>query len=220
MPHLIDPLFDVSYADAIERLETAHAFLVERAAAAIATSSLPASRWGIEAKRLVVDLSAGGRPALIGKLNERFGEVVNMAATIERMIPALRWFSQRQEFQHLRVRECHPSTSDEESGNDLVLVMPNGSVVVRCEVCDVASDRAGSNGKEKKDIRNLGCATAVPPDGLARFVCTAREFARALTSRHRPWSSYAYRYQLVELGDPADTCLLRVIARPAIVNAG
>jgi hypothetical protein len=219
MPHLVNPMFDVSYAVAIQQLETAHSFLVQRAREATAISSLSASKWGIEVKRLVVDLDTANRPALIGKQNERFGEVVNMVATIERLIPALQWFCQDIYFQQLRVRECHPSASDKDSGNDLVLVNSAGAEVVRCEVCDVASDRASSNGKEKKDIHNLGCDNGVPQDGIARFICTAREFARALTSRHRKWSGCAYRYQLVELRDSADTCMLRVIPKPAAVTS-
>lgn len=216
MPHLIEPMFVVSYAAAIQQLENAHIFLVQRAREAITTSSISASTWGIEFKRLMVDLATVNCPAMIVKQNERFGEVVNMAATIERLIPALKWFYQNLDFKHLRVKECHPSTSGEERGNDLVLVSHSGRVVVRCEVCDVASDRAGSNRKEKKDIRNLYCDGGVSQDGIDRFICTVREFAQALTSPKRKWSGYDYQYDLIELGNAADTCLLKIIPGPAM----
>jgi len=219
MPHLINPMFDVSYADAIHHLKNAHSSLVHQAQKAVTTSSLPALRWGIEVKRLLVDLDTADRPTLIGKQNERFGEVVNMVATIERLIPALQWFSHNVEFQDLQIRECHPTTSNKESGNDIVLVNSAGAETVRCEVCDVASIRAGSNRKEKKDIQNLGCENGVPHDGVARFICTAREFAQALTSRQRKWAAYAYRYELVELNDSANTCMLRLIPKPVTVRS-
>jgi hypothetical protein len=207
---------NVSYADAIRELELAHAFLVRRAGEEIATSSIPAARWGIGAKRLDVDLNREGRPEQrIGKLTERFGEIVNITATIERMIALLRWLSAHEEYQRLRILQCHPSTSDDEGGNDLVLATPEGTVVIRCEVCDVASSNAGANGKEKSDLLKLSCANGVPEDGLQRFICTAREFADALRSGYRKWRNYAYRYELIELGDDVDTCLLRIVPPPS-----
>jgi len=90
----------------------------------------------------------------------------------------------------------------------LVLGEPDGTPVVRCEVCDVASRNAGSNGKERSDLEKLGCAAGVPSDGVRRFICTAREFADALRSTRRRWNNYVYRYDLIELGDAGDTCLL------------
>ena len=175
MPHLVNPLRDVSFADAIAQLDLVHSFLVQRAGAEIATSKIPAAHWGIGAKRLEVKLATPDRPPLVGKPSERFGEIVNMAATIERMIPLLRWLSTNGEYSHLRVVQCHPSTSDEDGGNDLVLGGPDGAPVVRCEVCDVASRKAGSNGKERSDLEKLGCAAGVPADGVKRFICTANQ---------------------------------------------
>ena len=116
-------------------------------------------------------------------------------------------------------RSCHPSTSDAEGGNDLVLATPEGAVVVRCEVCDVASSNAGANSKEKSDLLKLSCANGVPEYGVERFICTAREFANALRSGYRKWQNYAYRYELIELGDEADTCLLRIVP-PLSRNVG
>ena len=83
----------------------------------------------------------------------------------------------------MRVKECHPSTSSAKGSNDLMLEDTIGVVVVRCEVCDVASDSAGSNGKERKDVASLGCADGVPDDGVRRFLCTSPEFARAAAQR-------------------------------------
>ncbi|MBY0232325.1 MAG: hypothetical protein K2W96_23860 [Gemmataceae bacterium] len=215
MPHLVNPLRDISYAEAIQKLEAAHAFLVLRAGEQIAASSIPAARWGIDAKRLDVDLDRASRPkALIGKVTERFGEIVNMTATIERMLALLRWLSRHKEFQRLQIIQCHPSTSDDEGGNDLVLATSELAVVVRCEVCDVASRKASSNGKEASDLLKLGCESVVPQDGVTRFICTAREFAEGLSSTGRHWWNYPYRYELIELGDDVDTCLLRIVPPP------
>jgi hypothetical protein len=161
MPHLVKPLRDVTYDAATHELELVHAFLVRRAGEDLATSAIPADRWGIDAKRPDVDLTREGRPEYVGKSAERFGEVVNMAATIERMLALLRWCSRHPEYQRLRILQCHPSTSDDEGGNDPVLTTSEGAVVVRCEVCDVASRKASSNGKEASDLSKLGCTGGV-----------------------------------------------------------
>ena len=217
MPHVVQPLFDTTYAVALSQLETAHQHLVRCAQDSLLASTLDATRWGIQTKRLVVDLTDNA-PDLIGKRNEKFGEIINIAATIERLIPAIRWFSLHSEFKALTIRECHPSTSDENGGNDLVLIDSDGNVYVRCEVCDVASSNAGSNGKEKKDIRNLGCTQNVPDDSVARYICTAPEFAVALTNPKRKWKQLPYQYKCTTLGDVADTRLLRVVPAEEIAT--
>jgi hypothetical protein len=218
MPHLVNPLRNATYNAAIRELQLVHAFLVRRAGEEIASSAIPADRWGIGAKRLEVRLIGEGRTKYIGKPSERFGEVVNMTATIERMLALLQWCSRQPAYKGLRIRQCHPSTSDDAGGNDLVLVTREGVVKVRCEVCDVASSRASSNGKEGSDLSKLGCAHSVPEDGATRFICTAREFADALASSARKWHNYTYRYALIELGDELDTCLLRIIPPPMIAG--
>ena len=208
MPHIIEPLTNVSFHDAIRDLRDAHGFVVARAKQALVEADSNPAYWGIFMKRISVNLTAESRPRLIGKSSEKLGEVVNIAATVERLLAAIEWFSI--EYPSYSILECHPSTSDESSGNDLVRVDSNGTIAVRCEVCDVASSSAGSNGKERKDIRNLGCETEVPDDNVRRYICTAPEFATALMSAKRKWFTRPYRYEQVKLGDAADCRLLLV----------
>src|SRR5262245_49781049 len=106
------------------------------------------------------------------------------------MLALPRWSARHHEYQRLRILQCHASTSEDEGGNDLVLATAEGTVVVRCEVCDVASRKASSNGKEVSDLRTLGGAGSVPEDGVTRLICTAREFADALRSSGRKWRNY------------------------------
>jgi len=162
-------------------------------------------------KRMHVGLEADARPAAVRKDAERFGEVVNIVATLERLVAALGWFERHPEFSSLRVKECHPSTSSAKGSNDLMLEDATGAVVVRCEVCDVASDSAGSNGKERKDIASLGCTDGVPTDGVRRFLCTSSEFARAIQSPKRKWADRLYRYREFPVGDATDTVLVELI---------
>jgi hypothetical protein len=51
---------------------------------------------------------------------------------------------------------------------------------------------------------------------VARFIRTAREFADALRGSGRKWRNYAYYYDLIELGDEVDTCMLRITAPPTM----
>lgn len=187
MPHVIEPFTNCTFAVALQRLTIAHRFLVLQAKATLLASDIDDASWGSALKRSPVRLDEGAVPPLIGKSDERLGEVINIAATVERLMDSIRWFAEQPDYEKHSILECHPSTSDEANGNDVVIVDPDGRIVVRCEVCDVASSNAGSNNKEKKDIRNLGCTHAVPQDDIARFICTAPEFAAALTSHRRKW---------------------------------
>lgn len=208
MPHVIEPFANASFESAIQDLRNAHTFVVTRAKKAIIDADVDPALWGIAMKRISVDLGGDSRPKLIGKPHEKLGETINIAATVERLIGAIEWFSG--EFPSYSIRECHPSTSDEALGNDLVLIDGSGTIVVRCEVCDVASSSAGSNGKEKKDIRNLGCTQQVPDDNVRRYICTAPEFARALTNGKRKWAAVPYRYKQIVTGDAAESRLLLI----------
>lgn len=210
MPHVIEPFTNSSFADALENLRTAHRYLVSRAKAAISDTDFDDSRWGTSVKRSPVPLNVGDVPRLIGKPQEKLGEVINIAATVERLMDAIAWFAKSTENEGCSILECHPSTSDETNGNDLVLIDRDGRIIVRCEVCDVASSNAGSNSKEKKDIRNLGCNEAVPQDGVARYICTASEFAIALASPKRKWNTKPYRYRRIDVGGELSTCMLLI----------
>jgi hypothetical protein len=208
MPHLIEPIRNKSFDDALTSLRTAHDFVVSCAAIEIKKTGLNVSLWGIDSKRTEVNLQGDAVPALIGKEKEKLGEVINIAATVERLIAAIEWF--KNQYPSYSILECHPSTSDDEAGNDLVLVNKYGEIKVRCEVCDVASTRAGANSKEQKDLCSLGCAEEVPDDGIKRYICTSREFATALTSERRAWAAKPYRYEQFSANDAADSRLLLI----------
>ncbi|HUN56276.1 MAG TPA: hypothetical protein VMU29_14080 [Smithella sp.] len=212
MPHVIEPFKNVTFEEALLSLREAHRFLVSRAKAAITASELDEYHWGASVKRLPVKLNYDNVPNLIGKTEEKLVEVINIAATVERLIDGIEWFAAQPENQGYFILECHPSTSDESSGNDLVMIDGNNRVTIRCEVFDVVSLNAGSNNKEKKDIQNLGCNESVPKDGVKRYICTALEFGRALTSPNRRWESKPYRYKLIETGSSSKTCMLLISA--------
>jgi hypothetical protein len=213
MAHLIRSYSSIAYADLAPQLSAAHGFLVARADQALKALTSNSSRWGTLLKRIRVDLSANGVPEAINKSSERLVEVINMAATLERLMDGLSWFAKQPAFAALTVVECHPSTSSSTAGNDLVLGVDPARILVRCEVTDVASSSAGQNGKERKDLESLGCGASVPSDGVRRFVCTSTEFARALTSSIRKWDRCHYRYAVFEV-ESSDTRLLEVLPPP------
>jgi hypothetical protein len=208
MPHLIETIYESSVKEAINKLKQTHALIVERAIVAQKKIGTNGYAWGSELKRLEVSLPVG--QLLVGKATEKFVELINILATTERTISSLCWL----EKQHSRafLRECHSSTSDDLEGNDIVLVSSeNGNVIVRCEVTDVTSNKAGQNGKEKKDIKNLGCEEYVPNDGATRYIATSHEFSNALTSEKRKWAAMHYRYILHETKFADRTVLLEIV---------
>jgi hypothetical protein len=217
MKHLVTTFADLALTDARRQLAEAHDFLVSRCLDALAAIPKTGPLWGIQMKRMHVELKTTARPAVVCKDAERFGEVVNMVATLERLIAALGWFEQEPEFRGLRVKECHPSTSSTKGGNDLMLEDAAGIVAVRCEVCDVASASAGQNGKERKDIASLGCADRVPDDGVRRFICTSPEFARGIQSTKRKWAERHHRYREWSVGDVGGTMLVELIPTVGVV---
>jgi hypothetical protein len=212
MKHLVATFADLALPQARLQLTEAHDFLVARCLDSLTAAPQAGPLWGIQMKRKDVSLKGAARPAAVCKDSERFGEVVNMVATLERLVAALGWFEQHPAFTGLKVKECHPSTSSAQGSNDLMLEDASGAVLVRCEVCDVASNSAGSNGKERKDIAGLGCANGVPSDGVRRFLCTSPEFARALQSPKRKWAHCLYRYRGFAAADGSGTVLLEVVS--------
>jgi hypothetical protein len=210
MPHVVKQFKNTEFEDAIHLLRKAHQFLVSRAQATIIASDFDKSKWGCSVKRSIVKLHGGDNPKLIGKIEEKFVEVVNIIATVERLIDAIEWFAGQPQNKGYSILECHPSTSDDTGGNDLIIIDTANRISVRCEVCDVVSSNAGSNKKEEKDIRNLGCNELVPQDGVKRYICTSREFAMALTNSKRKWAVKPYRYKLIETGGSSETCMLLI----------
>ncbi len=216
MKHLVTTFGNVSLYEARRQLSAAHDYLVSACIKSLASIPVQGPLWGIHMKRLRVAFGEEDRPAIVRKDSERLGEVINMVATLERLIPVLAWFAEQPEFRELVVTECHPSTSSKKGSNDLMLQDAQGNVVVRCEVCDVASSSAAQNGKETSDLKNLGCADGVPADGIRRFICTSPEFASAIQSTRRKWQLKMHRYQPITLGDEGDTILIELLAVPLV----
>jgi hypothetical protein len=216
MAHLIEPFRDASIADVIGALSGANDFLVERARAWATAMPAPGPAWGCTTKRTDVDLAGPGRPAVIGKTAERFVEVVNMIATVERLLGALQWFGSQAGAGPLVVAYCHPTTSSSAGATDLALIGADGGTVALCEVCDVAAAKAAQNGKEKKALLALGCAPAPPADGVRRYICTSNEYARALAADRRSSAKWHHCYKAHPVGDAADTFLVEVL--PLAVN--
>ena len=211
MPHLVKSFCDKQYEEALSMLESAHHYLVEHAKKSLKSVANEPGQWGIQIKRTVVKLNGTEKPELIDKSEEKFVEIINLTATIERLISVIRWFSEQAKYEGLRIKQCHPSTSDEKDGNDLVLADEDDNIRVRCEVSDVASSNVSSNSKEKKDIKSLFGVEDITEDNIDRFICTAPEFAGALTNSKRKWDLLDYRYETVSLGDAADTRLLKIL---------
>src|SRR6185312_17492113 len=97
--YLIHPFEAGSVAEALSLLQDAHDFLARRASKSL--NAVP--YWGCISKRLGnvsgedVDLRAPNDeapPALIGKPFERFCEVLNITATAQRLIDALKWIAE------------------------------------------------------------------------------------------------------------------------------
>ena len=145
MPHLIksfpssnfsNPNFSspVSFDEALRELRKAHEYLIKRSHNGIkSTISIPTAEWGIRQKRSIVNLRPReSRPDLIEKDDEKLVEVINIAATLERLMDAIEWFAADPSSRDYKISECHPSTSDAKkkepnsasnsTSNDLVLV--------------------------------------------------------------------------------------------------
>lgn len=208
MAHLIETIKDKPIEDAIESLRQAHDLIVDQAIQAEKKIGIRGDSWGLEFKRLDVALPKG--ESLVGKGSEKFVEIINILATTERTISALVWLAHA--YPNAVVRECHASTSNDHEGNDIVLVEESSRrVLVRCEVTDVISSSAGQNGKEKKDIKNLGCASSVPDDGAVRYIATSFEFSQALASKSRKWGNMHYRYVPHDTECSNQTVMLEVV---------
>ena len=201
MPHLIEPFENVSLEAAAERLVASHDFLLECVAGVQVAA--PPQTWAINTKRVGVSLLAPGRPPDIGKPSEALGELLNLLATVERLIAGLAWFSAQAEFATSNVLACHPTTSDSPQSNDLVLSDTTGNRIALVEVCDVASANGDGNKKEQASIQKLGCSVSVPDDGARRFIICSPEFARQLSRRRR--GPIHYQCTDLEVGDAANT---------------
>jgi hypothetical protein len=108
--------------------------------------------WGTSIKREPVKCKADNGV----ELHHSLAEVVNMAATVERLLDALQWAA-TSEFSGYTVEACHPTQTSKVGQNDLVLVERQDQTGCRArfEVSDVSVDADG-NEKEMKDLVSLG----------------------------------------------------------------
>jgi hypothetical protein len=177
MSHLVSPLRDLSLKDGLRALTQAHGFIAEQAALCLASqrgrATLVTETWGCDFKRIEVRFPPGHESRNFTDSTDRVHtlvdetvrpqkliEVINQAATIERLLDALRWaMSDSSGLSGCTIRLCHPTTSseaddeDETTDHDLVLAGAAG-VTAFFEVSDVASPKDG-NRKEEKDLRSL-----------------------------------------------------------------
>jgi hypothetical protein len=210
MPHLVEPFSRVTFDAAVQRLQSIDEYFAE-CAARTDWMARPEGAWAIAAKRQPVRLDLPGRPNGIGKTSEKMGEVVNICATIERLIEGLKWFAESPRFRAGLVLECHPSTSDTAGGSDLVIGDRHRAVISRAEVSDVVSTTRDSNAKEASDLRRLGCSETILDDAVARFLITSSEFAQYLLRREGHRTGKHYRYEQRAIGNSAQTGLLEVM---------
>ena len=106
--HLIDPHSredgPVNAKSYFDELGAAHDAIIARAAGWTAPPAGP--RWGIAAKRQLVNL-ADAHPSVHG--SHPINELMNLCATVERLLDALEWGMKKG--WATSVIECHPTTS-------------------------------------------------------------------------------------------------------------
>jgi len=150
--------------NAYKHLEDAHTFLVEHAHPVLGSAArvAPDGQWGTNVKRIPISFPRTDLRLLENDhIEHNFVEVINMCATIERMLDALLWAQQTGFSEHL-VWICHPTASSNaearlqgEPDNDLVLISRNNDgMAAHFEVSDVSGNRDG-NDKERKDLESL-----------------------------------------------------------------
>jgi hypothetical protein len=207
--HLINPIANRGVDEVLTALTSAHEHIVTRAHASLARLDSVVATWGRRTKRHRVSIAHGNDD--IGKDEEALVELINMAATVERLCDVLTWVRKRDP--HATVVACHPTTSDAaEDAREPDLTVQTSEAIELIEITDVVSRTASSNNKEKKALKVLGCESAVPPDGRHRYIATSPEWADALCAPTRKWRDKHYTYNRVALPD-TDTTVLEVRKR-------
>ncbi len=204
--YLVKPILEASLPNSISEFRAVHDFLVAQTRAAVASEH---DQWAINIKRLIVDLRGAHRPSLLGKEEEKLIEVLNVTASLERLMAALNWFS-REVGLGLLILAAAGGATDSYS---IVLSNERGKTRVLCEVCDVASGVAVQPGKEREYLWRLGCQGTVPFDGVRRFICTSPEFAAVVQKEQRDNQRIAHRYVLHQINDEAETVLLEIVGQ-------
>jgi hypothetical protein len=172
LKHLIKPHADsdgpVHAGAYMSDLRSAHDWIVERARGWTAdVAEPPDSSWGIRSKRIPVDLTGTDAPPLVTSNQHPISELLNICATVERLLDALVWAIENGWAD--RVLECNPSTSGASGPPDLRTEGRNGEAWF--EVSDVVSPR-DPNRKLRTDWDRL----AVVGPGIARFLVVSPSF--------------------------------------------
>ena len=84
MSHLIQQLYNLDIPTAVEQLNEVHQLIVEAVLEAEGSLKVDPMEWGGQFKRLEIKLPS--EHWLIGKEKEKFVEIINITATIERTI--------------------------------------------------------------------------------------------------------------------------------------
>ena len=200
MPHLVEPIKDVSLDECSIRLEACLDYLVKTGRKAAKRSIKVRSNfdWGAQMKRTFVELPKQGRPPDIGKPNPKQSliEVINQTANILRMLDALSWIKSDQSgLNRHHVDVCHPTTSSAKGETDLVL-SNDDFPTAKFEVTDVVGDKDGNN-KEATDLKKLKFIASttkkdnkpVPPPKYRGFLVMSEELAKVINGRNSWWSS-------------------------------
>jgi len=221
--NIINAYRDISISDLLQSLSDSHNFLVQKAQDELQSrieDNDARTHWGRNVKRIVVKWKKSEIQELnIGKTEERFVELVNILATTERTLDALKFFAEKFG-DDCNVVCCHASTSDDK--NSVNKILPGDIVIetgeqttICCEVNDVSSSRAGQNKKEESDLKSLGWyknGECSAPDKYESYIATSAEFAKALSSKGRKWSDKHYKYKSIVV-ESTDTVLLKIVPR-------
>ena len=187
--------------EALEHLQKAHSFLAKQGKMTLnKVIEFDANgEWGVRVKRKGVICPPNDLLLIANDgVTHNLAEVVNMCATVKRLIDALEW-AKHSEFKDWIVEVCHPTQTSGKNENDLMLVSPVDEHRRACfEISDVAASSDG-NDKETKDLVSLGvlkrCAKTLPivesleidvwpPNRL--FLVVSAEFATFLLSDPSP----------------------------------
>jgi hypothetical protein len=181
--HLIRPHMEshgpVDAAEYVAQLHAAHDAIVERAIGW--THDIAGPSWGIRAKRTFVDLT-GAHPMVTNEKHP-ISELLNICATVERLLGALRWAIQ--EGWAESVLECNPTTSNQTTSGisgppDLRTKGVQGEAWF--EVSDVVAARDG-NRKLQIDLERLQRAPAI----VATFLVASPSWEHRIQHRGLPY---------------------------------
>lgn len=189
-PHTADegPVDATTY---MAQLQAAHDAIVARAIRS--THDVEGPSWGIRAKRTPIDLT--GTDPMVTSERHPISELMNICATVERLLDALGWAIQNG--WATSVLECNPSTSGVAGPPDLRTVGIEGEAWF--EVSDVVAARDG-NRKLQLDLVRLERA----PAEVATFLVASPSWEQRIKHRRLTYSKIS----------PEGTIVARVVRNP------